>query len=297
MNESNQNSFPQTYDGYSNVFDYFSAPATGIDEIRGRLFMVYGQFIVNYMVACLFFRNSYLAPMAWCVFFQALVGAVFGVVFTYPFLMPGGPSCRLSMSAAIIAVSMSTFFGNLTLLLKAYAVYDRSRILLTVGILLILPAPPVMTYLITVKSYTFYSIENGCSIKYPLYSPWVKFGLEAPVNVTLSIAFLRIVLQQYKQFGSESWRSLARDGIGTMCLIIGSNLICTLIAALRALGDVSDIFWMVDWVVTSILLVRHIEAMRTSLRMSARPVTDRLMASGTFHSKLEGASRSNVYIE
>jgi len=62
-----------------------------------------------------------------------------------------------------------------------------------------------------------------------------------------SILLLLVVYRQYRQFGSGAWKRLMRDGIQTMCLILLTNIVCTLLVTFEVIGLASDLFFVVDW--------------------------------------------------
>ncbi|RKP05294.1 hypothetical protein THASP1DRAFT_26183 [Thamnocephalis sphaerospora] len=169
--------------------------------------------------------------------------------------LPSGASCRQVIWSSGIGLVLSPICVSIVLLQKAYIVYDRQRWLLVVGGALLLGQPAITYILWTCPTIIVPSI--GCFPVYPPYFPWVKLGLDAPINIFFSIAFLLVVYRQYRQFGSAAWARLMRDGIQTMCLVVFSNVVCMAIAAFEPLGSFSEMFVIIDWVVTSLLLVDH----------------------------------------
>jgi hypothetical protein len=167
---------------------------------RERIQGVYIQFIMSCTVFWIFFHNSrtaakelyvrYRSLPAWCIAIQSFLGIIYGVWLAYGFLLPGGPSCRTSTDFTITSLAISTLCMNTTLLIKAYAVHQRNKLLLYTGILAMLPSPPAIIYVITMQTPAVITPAGGCVTKYPPYFPWLKFGLEVPVNVLFSVAFI-----------------------------------------------------------------------------------------------------------
>jgi hypothetical protein len=55
----------------------------------------------------------------------------------------------------------------------------------------------------------------------------------------------------------KAWKRLARDGIRTIGLIILCNFICMSAAATNVVDGASDYFFIIDWLITSTLLIHH----------------------------------------
>jgi hypothetical protein len=68
-----------------------------------------------------------------------------------------------------------------------------------------------------------------------------------PLNVLFSTIFSHVAYKQYRLFGSDAWRRLAKDGIQTMCLVTACNIICGLIMIFEIGGDFSQLSVAVDW--------------------------------------------------
>jgi hypothetical protein len=77
----------------------------------------------------------------------------------------------------------------------------------------------------------------------PIY--W--FTATIPINLLFSATFSIIAYRNYKQYGSDAWKRLAREGIQTMCLVVACNVFCALCIALQVVGDFSGMFFIFDW--------------------------------------------------
>ncbi|RKP06993.1 hypothetical protein THASP1DRAFT_24781 [Thamnocephalis sphaerospora] len=173
------------------------------------------------------------------------------------------------MWAVGVGLAVSPMCVSAVLLQKAYVVHGRSRLLLAIGIALILPQPVITYYLWlhpTVMDHT-----TACTTVYPQFFPWLKFGLDAPINVVFSVAFLIVVYRQYRLFGSGAWARLVRNGIQTMGFIVLFNFVCMFAAATEVLGLFSQMFFVMDWAVTSLLLVHHCSNLRSKTSLSNSP--------------------------
>jgi hypothetical protein len=80
---------------------------------------------------------------------------------------------------------------------------------------------------------------------------------DTPINVIFSVIFIRVVYQQYRKFGADAWIRLAREGIQTMCMVVAVNIFCMLGTLFDAAGTFSPYFFVIDCILTSVLLVHH----------------------------------------
>ncbi|KAI8053309.1 hypothetical protein BDF22DRAFT_469738 [Syncephalis plumigaleata] len=290
---------PEDPTGDLNGFEYMQAESHDIKETRFRMRGIYIMFVMTCFVSWTFTRNARMAlsvlrhnhlnVASWLIVIQAVCGMVFGFVYGHGYILPWGPSCRQSIDYTIAGMAVSNICENLTLLLKAYVVHQRNKRMLIYGCLLIVPSPVIIMYVILVKSPTIITHEGGCLVRYPFFLGWTKLGLDSVVNAFFSAAFLKVVQQQYRDYGAKCWRILARDGIGVMCSVIASNVISALIAALNFLGDLSDFVWVTNWIITSTLLAQHVFithcrlAEFTQPKKSTNDTSNSVSASVTVH--------------
>ncbi|RKP08024.1 hypothetical protein THASP1DRAFT_23911 [Thamnocephalis sphaerospora] len=270
--------------GEMSTFEYMMAAQGDLQEMRARSLGAYMQHVINAMGNYIFFRNVivslkmlYRRPYTlatWCCLIQSLAGVAY-TLYALALPMPGGPSCRSVLWNIGIGLAISPICVSITLLQKAYIVHNRSRWLLITGIILMLPQPLVTYYAWT--SPAVMVPVTACLSLYPAYFPWIKLATDAPINMVFSAAFLTVVYRQYCLFGSGAWRRLMRNGIQTMCLVVISNFICMLAAALSLLGPLSEMFIVLDWILTSLLLVYHSTHLRSDTSNSHDPHTPNVM--------------------
>ncbi|KAI9591521.1 hypothetical protein BDF19DRAFT_426197 [Syncephalis fuscata] len=266
--------------GELNAGDYIFQASDNVEEMRQRSRGVYMQLFINVIVFYIFTRNFvHSAKMLctrcnsvpnWCCIIQTLAGLVFSA-FSLSLVLPGGASCRTTMWCVAVCFVCSTLCTSTALLHKAFLAHGRHAGLLVLGILLMLPQP----YIIYVmwSSPTTVDGSIGCLLHYPASFPWIKFGMDAPLNIIFSIAFLIVIHQHYKQFGSSAWGELIRNGTQTMCYIIISNIVCMTLAAFEIAGLFSEMFFVFDWIITSFLLVQHCETFHNQSNLSMKPKT------------------------
>ncbi|KAI9591406.1 hypothetical protein BDF19DRAFT_417172 [Syncephalis fuscata] len=134
---------------------------------------------------------------------------------------------------------------------KAYLILSCPKWIIYIGTPLIL----AQLSFITVLFYSIFTIE-------------AKFGCIIIIQV-----YFRIALKQYRMFGSDMWKRLARDGLQIMSMTVLCNTICCASIAFRIGGDDADLFFIVDWMIVTTLLAKHCERMRKTRDESNRPKT------------------------
>ncbi|RKP06932.1 hypothetical protein THASP1DRAFT_31255 [Thamnocephalis sphaerospora] len=268
--------------GDRNGFEFLVSDLDDPVETRIRFYGIALQLCMNSMIFAIFVRNFYRTMRmlirsphnlpSWCCAVQAGAGVIFGII-GLAFALPTTSSCRAAVWFSNISLPISNICVSVVLLQKAWLAHKKDNRLLLIGALLILPQP-VTTYIVWALSPTMVVPHAGCVFHYPNYYPWLKFGIDMPINLVLSVAFLVVVIRQHRVFGSDTWAYLSRDGMIYMFCVILSNFACALIAAAKLANDFSDMFFLVDWVITSTLLIRQHEGVRVALQQSTRPKTN-----------------------
>ncbi|RKP06727.1 hypothetical protein THASP1DRAFT_25014 [Thamnocephalis sphaerospora] len=231
-------------------------------------------FAHNALVSLRILRRQKYVLAGWCCLLQAVAG----LVYTLPSLyadFPDGPCCRQALWIAGFGISVSTICVGITLLQKAYLVHDKNKWLLTAGTILLFPQPIITYY--TWTSPAAMVPSAGCLLLYPPELPWIKLALDAPINIIFSVAFIIVVYRQYHLFGSAAWARLVRDGIQTMCIIVLSNLVCMLCVVFEAAGPFSQLFFVFDWLITSVLLRHHLSTLCSASSVPHRPTTAHML--------------------
>ncbi|RKP07288.1 hypothetical protein THASP1DRAFT_30889 [Thamnocephalis sphaerospora] len=275
---------PMHPQGELNAVDFVLQAQGDMEEMRLRQRSLIIQFFFNIMFAYLCAYNIIISVRilrkqkrvlaAWCCLLQALAGLTY-TIGAMSSGMPGGPSCRRALWVAGFGMTLSPICVGITLLQKAYLVHHRNKRLLIVGIVLLLPQPLVLYYVLISPALMVPSA--GCLLFYPLQLPWIKLALDAPINIIFSVAFITVVYRQYRLFGTAAWKELVRDGIQTMCIIVLSNIVCMLCIAFEVAGLFSEFFFIYDWVITSALLGRHLSAQRNMRQARRAPLTANVM--------------------
>ncbi|KAI9596898.1 hypothetical protein BDF19DRAFT_437135 [Syncephalis fuscata] len=96
--------------------------------------------------------------------------------------------------------------------------------------------------------YSFFTLKAklGCEVYYPLFFLVLDWS-ECTHQRFFSIIFCRVTFNQYRLFGSDAWKRLARDGIQTVCLALLTNLICCTLIISRFDNANRDILFPIDW--------------------------------------------------
>ncbi|RKP08166.1 hypothetical protein THASP1DRAFT_30028 [Thamnocephalis sphaerospora] len=266
--------------GLMNGYDYLIQATHDTGEARRRSASLYLQLAMNVVIFYLFTRNFIHALQltirrphrlaSWCCLIMTLTGFVFETAFALPFVLPGGPSCRSVIRFAGIGLATSSMSVNTLLLQRAYLAHQRNKVLLAAGILLILPAPSII-FVLWEQAHVSISPDHGCYAGYPSFFPYLRMLLDVPVNMVLSFSFLAVVYRQYRRFGSPNWGRLTRNGMILMLVVVVSNLLCLTGNALNLLGPANDVFFTIDWIITTTLSVRDTERQQSHASLTSEP--------------------------
>jgi hypothetical protein len=233
-------------------------------------------FTYNAFKAIQHLRNRRYNLMAWCCIIQSLTGIIYCSITLSSALASNGASCRVVLWTAAIGVPISSICVSIALLQQAYFAHGCNKKLLIIGIIMIMPLPAISYIVMTTPVIAIDGM--GCALLYSISLPWIKFALEAPINTVFSIAFIIVVYRQYRLRGKKAWKHLTRTGIRTFVSIILCNFICMLAAAMDILGIVSELFFVLDWVITSSLLIHHCLSI-ASVIASARSTSSKKLVS------------------
>jgi hypothetical protein len=223
--------------------------------VQARLTGIQREFMLYTLLSFIFLRNLHTILKtfrrqlknlsAWCVFVVSLLGAT-----SYPITVIGGVmtdiTCTFLASYDSAIICVSSVCNSIILLHKAYLALLRRRWIIIVGSLTILFQIGMIVYNVWPLPI---SVEPsiGCVIHYtdPMLITWLITVL--PNNLFFSGMFSYVAYNQYKMYGTEAWRRLAKDGIRTMCLVVICNLICGIIVSTHTFGDTTQIFFIIDW--------------------------------------------------
>ncbi|KAI8050839.1 hypothetical protein BDF22DRAFT_693670 [Syncephalis plumigaleata] len=243
--------------GELSVNEFYAEAEDDLMELRTRLQSILIHAFMLTIGSYLFVRNFVLSTKSlftcyrslpvWCCFIGAVLGMVFciqSIMFVFSIHM----NCRILLLTAWYGLSISQICNNVILLQKAYLVMYQQRWMLIIAIPLMLPTA-LCGLLITFTSFITLDRVGSCGTHYPAFLPIYWFGAIASVNLMFSIIFCRVAYKQYRLFGSDAWRRLARDGIQTMCMVTLCNIVSCTLVMLKAGGNFADVFFPLDWYV------------------------------------------------
>jgi hypothetical protein len=250
--------------GELNYIEYAMSEPNDIEVIRARTFGMWTQCIFEVVATAIFMRNIIkvccLARrgihriIARACIIQASLGLVHTIISLTSFV-PNGASCRTAIWVSSFAAVAGSICVNLALLHLAYIVNNHNRLLLVIGTVAVLPQL-VLIYA-SISSPVVPLPNLGCIMLYPDFMPWLKLALDAPINVILMVIVTMVIYQQYQKYGTKAWKRIVDCGIRTIGLICICDIFCMAMAGFKIFGVVSHTFFIVNWILTSTLLVHH----------------------------------------
>ncbi|KAI9594995.1 hypothetical protein BDF19DRAFT_88755 [Syncephalis fuscata] len=242
-----------------------------MEATRVRLAGLQVQIVVNIVLSMIFILNLNVSIQTaksrlknigvWCCIISSVLGASIGLASTLVVL--DYANCRQFVWYNLCAGTVAICCNSTTVLQQAHLALQRKRRTAIAGILCILLELSIGPLAIAF-SYVTVEDHGGCVAHYPRFVAWLWFLAIMPINAFFSAIFSYIVYKQYRKFGSDAWRRLARHGIQTMCLVVLCNIICGACLILKAAGDISPAFFNFDWVITTTILAHHCVNMYTS---------------------------------
>ncbi|KAI9592259.1 hypothetical protein BDF19DRAFT_452344 [Syncephalis fuscata] len=277
--------------GEMNIFDFYMQTPNDLQEQRHRLVGSKFQIVFTIMMLSIVFNNfvisvkmvverpRILAP--WCCLIPAFLGILTGLLII---MVQLGIffTCRYVLWAIVFGITVVYTCNGLIVLQKTYLILCRQKWVLYVGIpsiLLQMPYP----FLSIFYTYITLEAETGCVAHYSSFLMWYWFSITIPLNVIFSIIFCRIAFQQYRTYGSDAWKRLARDGIQAMCLAVFCNIFCYFCIEFQVGGVNADLLFPGDWVIVSTILTHHCQNIRRVTNLSHRPKTSYIPGQSQFH--------------
>ncbi|KAI9596913.1 hypothetical protein BDF19DRAFT_437188 [Syncephalis fuscata] len=181
----------------------------------------------------------------WCCFIPSVLGIINSLIGIFMLLNFFG-NCRIMVWIILFNISFTMISNSLILLQKAYLVLCRQRWILYISTPFIMAQlffAPIIIY------YSFSTLEEkvGCIDYYPQPILWYWFLINVPINILFSYIFCHIALKQYRLFGSDAWKKLARDGIQAMTLATLCNTLFSIFSIMPISKAYSDDFFIIAW--------------------------------------------------
>ncbi|KAL0095651.1 hypothetical protein J3Q64DRAFT_1857137 [Phycomyces blakesleeanus] len=160
--------------------------------------------------------------------------------------------CTMRFWVSIIAIDLGGCCVHTILLYKAYVCYQRKLWVIMIGLII------NMGYIALICIYGTFGrtkssmdVAGNCTIEDMHWQAYAKLGLDLGSNSFLSLAFLLIIYQHYRLFGSYSLRTLLSNGI------IFFNLVIAILISLEVFGTLSANLYAIDWAITGYLLIKQ----------------------------------------
>ncbi|KAI8050433.1 hypothetical protein BDF22DRAFT_694952 [Syncephalis plumigaleata] len=268
--------------GERNLADFFVETSDNLEDQRKCLFGVQTGIALMVVILYLFVHNLFIACrmtmrrprsiISWCCL-AATGSAIINGTLVALAMLGVAFNCRNVVWGTGTSMSIGFLCNGLILLHKAYLVSCRQKWIIYVSIPFILTE---MLYMLVLTHVTFtsFDVNIGCAMFYPPAFLWFWAGAVAPLNILFSMIFCRVAYRQYRLFGSDAWKRLARDGIQTLCIAALSNTACCLLIVTHFGRTNTDFFLVTDWAIVTTVLIHHCRDMRKMNSSSHRPKTN-----------------------
>ncbi|KAI8050209.1 hypothetical protein BDF22DRAFT_696097 [Syncephalis plumigaleata] len=272
--------------GEMNMLDYYvneyNAGNRG-NELAGVRFQIINGAILMYIVlhntkqAINLLNNRPRAIISWCCFIPCITGILTATIFI---MLELGLyfTCRHAVWSLSFGISVSNFCNTMILLQKAYLISCRQKWIIYVSVL---PMLLQLSYAIctTFTGHVRILLESGCTVFYSYYTIWYWFAIAFPLNTVFSCIFCYHAYRLYRQYGSDAWKRLTRDGIQTMCLAAICNIVFCFLVISQAFGPRSDLLIPTDWLIVNTMLIRKFNQHRDTNNFSSRTKTHKILST------------------
>ncbi|RKP06812.1 hypothetical protein THASP1DRAFT_31372 [Thamnocephalis sphaerospora] len=164
-----------------NGFEYIVLASGDLDEIA--LPMVIAR------------RNQ---PVQWICLVQAVSGVIFGAMLI-SISLPGDSNCQMLVWTGVPLMTISLMCADVVLVMKAYVAHGRLKPLLYLGAFMVM-LQFVPSALILRKTKLFMTTSYACATDAPAYYPWLRLGLDLPINI--------LFLQRFSTLSSKITRAM-----------------------------------------------------------------------------------------
>ncbi|KAI9591917.1 hypothetical protein BDF19DRAFT_453483 [Syncephalis fuscata] len=240
------------------------------------------------MILC-FVRNAYRAICAmcknprkiapWCCITMTVGGIL-------------SPSCSSGVLQILVGMTLYTMATNCILFERAYLAQQKSRWILAAGVLAVAIPGPAYAVAIWYLATPTISEFIGCHTTKHYMLPYIRIMLDLPAHIIFSVVFFLVLYKRYKTYREGCWKHLARDGVITMLLVIASNIICCLVNTIAIAKDVGDMFYIMDWLVASTLLVEYQYKISSSAYIKKTSANNIGFTPVEFANSVEGITRT-----
>ncbi|KAI8050521.1 hypothetical protein BDF22DRAFT_695391 [Syncephalis plumigaleata] len=259
-------------------------------QIQLRLKGIYFQLSFILILSLIFMRNlrrilflfkkQRTALSTWCCLTPSILGSSL-----YPlccaFVFTTNFGCRNAIWYIICIGTISFVCNTIIVVQRAYLASRQQQWVAILGGLLVLPQIGYAFVSMYYSPITMDEVE-GCVVHYPNFVALYWCFVFIPGNAFLSGIFSYVAFKQYKSYGNGAWRRLRNDGIQSMCLVLVCNIVTALFIIFKVGGEFSEVFFIVDWLITSVILVNH--------TVNIRRTASSLVASYDNHKRIPNGS-------
>ncbi|RKP23597.1 hypothetical protein SYNPS1DRAFT_30646 [Syncephalis pseudoplumigaleata] len=155
-------------------------------------------------------------------------------------------NCRMLMWSMGFSISIINICNGLVLLQKTYLILNRQRWIIY-AVSPLLACQVAYGFLVVFFSYSLIEEQVGCVIYYEHLVMLCWLVIIMPPNALLSTVFCYTAFKQYRLYGHDAWRRLARNGMRTMCLAVSCNMLSAILVVFQIGKQYSDTFIAVEW--------------------------------------------------
>ncbi|KAI9279367.1 hypothetical protein BY458DRAFT_545253 [Sporodiniella umbellata] len=228
---------------------------------------------ITYMsvcLACIIFQIGSAILLAWksrkrihfILLFQALL--CFLTILCSVLNPITAVTCIVRFWVSIVSINLGGCCIQNILLYKAYLCYERSVVLLSLGLIINTGYIAItIIYALFGQVPTHKDMIGNCTMDNLEWPALVKLGIDILSNGFLSVAFLLVIFRHYRVFGNDLYKLLLSNGLMYSVGVIASNILTGILISTRAMGGLSADLYSFDWVFTSYLLIRQFKAGRS----------------------------------
>ncbi|KAI9598047.1 hypothetical protein BDF19DRAFT_433333 [Syncephalis fuscata] len=237
------------------VFEYLTSSSRSLAERRstGRASYVIILLHSIFLVICL--RNLvYSASMTIqyrrkfapiCCLIYSASGLIY-IISALAYFSPYDLSCANLVVIAHVTIFSGGIIEYIFVAERAYIARRKSRLILTIGFLLIAVRITYGAIAWNVLKSTF-DRTGMCIGTFPFYVPYIRFGYDAVFTATFCIVFVHVAIQMYCRNRTDAWRKLAQRGIIAMLSVIATHLAAMVCVVSHMFGDKSGYAYLVSW--------------------------------------------------
>ncbi|KAI8057085.1 hypothetical protein BDF22DRAFT_669437 [Syncephalis plumigaleata] len=256
----------EEYDSRMNGYQLLMSITRDTKLFRRSFISISCQLLFNTILFWILVRNFHRALCiairsprklaSWCCIAMTLPGML-SFLGTVSFGTEYALSCRVLSWCVIGSIAISMAASNAIMFERAYIIYQFNRWLLLIGITTIVVPIPIILVLTYTRSVIKITADLGCYVEQHFYAYLVYICSGLLTSSLYSLPFFVALYRRYKIRREIRWRRFLQDGAITMLLIAVSSLACFLLTIINTNGKYNNIVYIIDWIITSTLLVEH----------------------------------------